>query len=260
MNIIKEEIFYIHEKVIKKLDHYSREQAPIEACGLLAGRGNQILDFYQMINADNSPDQVTGRSKDIIIVSGQNYYPHDIESVVAQLQDFDLGKVVVSGVKRADNPLEEIIVFLLFRQDLDSFRDIVRQVRTIVGTNVGLEIDHVIPVSRIPKTTSGKVQRAHLAAAYAEGEYDDIVRELAQSAEPVGDDEDPLVNELVAICREQSREIVIGPDDNLFEVGVSSLTLTEITLAVDARFPGKVDIGDLFEHPTIREIADIIRD
>ena len=38
-----------------------------------------------------------------------------------------------------------------------------------------------------------------------------------------------------------------------------SLSLTEITLAVDGRYPGKVDISDLFDHPTIREIADIIR-
>ena len=67
------------------------------------------------------------------------------------------------------------------------------------------------------------------------------------------------VKELIEICREQSTDVVIGPDDNLFEVGVSSLTLTEITLAVDARYPGKVDISDLFDHPTIREIADIIR-
>ena len=48
-------------------------------------------------------------------------------------------------------------------------------------------------------------------------------------------------------------------DDNLFEVGVSSLTLTEIVLAVEEKHPGKVDISDLFDYPTIRELADFIR-
>jgi acyl carrier protein len=51
----------------------------------------------------------------------------------------------------------------------------------------------------------------------------------------------------------------VGPDDNLFEVGVSSLTLTEIVLAIDERYPGKFDISDLFDHPTLRDIANFLR-
>ncbi|MBT8077927.1 MAG: non-ribosomal peptide synthetase [Gammaproteobacteria bacterium] len=202
---------------------------------------------------------VTGRSKDIIIVNGQNYYPHDIESVVCDLDEFDLGKVVVTSIRRPSASVEEIIVFLLYRQDLESFVEIAQQVRSVVASNTGLEVDHVIPVGRIPKTTSGKVQRAQLAKEYANGDFDEVVATLRQLGQAEAQDGDPLVQELLDICREQAGEVVIGPDDNLFEVGVSSITLTEISIAVDTRFPGKVDINDLFEHPTIREIADIIR-
>ena len=121
-------------------------------------------------------------------------------------------------------------------------------------------IDHVIPVKRIPKTTSGKVQRVHLANAYLDGEFADEVAALSDSPSTTDDlDEDPLVRELELICREFSKERIIGPDDNLFEVGVSSLTLTEIVLAVDEKYPGKLDISDLFDHPTIRELADFMR-
>jgi acyl carrier protein len=42
-------------------------------------------------------------------------------------------------------------------------------------------------------------------------------------------------------------------------VGVSSLTLTEIVLAIDERHPGKLDISDLFDHPTLRDIAAFLR-
>ena len=202
---------------------------------------------------------VTGRSKDIIIVNGQNYYPHDIEAVVCAMDEFDLGKVVVSSFRRAGGDTEEIILFLLYRQDLASFHPIAQNARAVITKSTGLEVDHVIPVSRIPKTTSGKVQRAQLVSAYATGEYDEVVEQIVALSADRDGDSDPLVQELLDICGEQSGEIVIGADDNLFEVGISSLTLTEITLAVDARFPGKVDISDLFEHPTIREIADIIR-
>ncbi|MCH7834116.1 MAG: AMP-binding protein, partial [Proteobacteria bacterium] len=39
---------------------------------------------------------ITGRLKDIIIVNGQNYYPHDIEEIAAQIDGLDLGRVVVA--------------------------------------------------------------------------------------------------------------------------------------------------------------------
>ena len=203
---------------------------------------------------------VTGRSKDIIIVNGQNYYPHDIEEIVAQLDGLDLGKVVVCGVTSTRNQKEELLVFLLYRQDVETFKSQADAVRDIVGKHAGLEVDQVIPVTRIPKTTSGKVQRVKLAAAYLDGEFDDEVRTLSGPADDGEDlDDDPLVREIELICREFSKERKIGPDDNLFEVGVSSLTLTEIILAVDESHPGKVDISDLFDYPTIRELADFIR-
>ena len=203
---------------------------------------------------------ITGRSKDIIIVNGQNYYPHDIEEIVAQLDGLDLGKVVVCGVTSTRSQAEELLVFLLYRQDVESFKALATAVRDIVGEHAGLEVDHVIPVTRIPKTTSGKVQRVKLAAAYLDGDFDDEVRTLSDLSDDGDDlDDDPLVREIELICREFSKERKIGPDDNLFEVGVSSLTLTEIILAVDESHPGKVDISDLFDYPTIRELANFIR-
>ena len=203
---------------------------------------------------------ITGRSKDIIIVNGQNYYPHDIEEVISRIDGLDLGKVVVCGVTGSMSLTEEMLVFVLFRQDVESFRGLANDVRTVVGEHTGLEVDHVIPVQRIPKTTSGKVQRTHLANAYLEGVFDEILAELAGSDTTDDDlDDDPLVREIELICREFSKERKIGPDDNLFEVGVSSLTLTEIILAVDEKHPGKVDISDLFDYPTIRELADFMR-
>lgn len=202
---------------------------------------------------------VTGRAKDIIIVNGQNYYPHDIEEIVARIHELDLGKVVVAGAKPAHADVEELLVFVLHRKGLDELVGLAARIRDVVGMRAGLEVDHVIPIKRVPKTTSGKVQRASLAEAYLDGEFDDALAEMAQLAtaddEGASADESPMVAALMAIADEFSKERKIGPDDNLFEVGISSLTLTEIMLAVDEKLPGQVDVNDLFDYPTIRELA-----
>ena len=203
---------------------------------------------------------ITGRQKDIIILNGQNYYPHDIEEIVARLDGLDLNKVVVAGATPKGGQTEELIAFILHRQSLDAFQAMIDQVRDLIGEQTGLEVDQVIPVSRIPKTTSGKVQRAKLLQSYIDGDFNDILSELQPARTESGaTDEDPLVGELVAICREFAKDRKIGPDDNLFEVGVSSLTLTEIVLAIDEAHPDKLDISDLFDYPTLREIAEFIR-
>jgi len=202
---------------------------------------------------------ITGRSKDIIIVNGQNYYPHDIEEIAAEVEGLDLGKVVVAGTKTHESQTEELLVFALFRRDLDTFKILAKKVTARIGEQTGLEVDHVIPVRKVPKTTSGKVQRAALLDKYLDGEFAEVLAKLAPEVSAEGLDDDPLVAELELICREFSKENKIGPDDNLFEVGISSLTLTEIALAVDERYPGKLDISDIFDYPTLREIAAFLR-
>ncbi len=202
---------------------------------------------------------ITGRSKDIIIINGQNYYPHDLEEIAAEIEGLDLGKVVVAGTRTHESRTEELLVFALFRRDLDTFKILARKVVDRIGEQVGLEVDHVIPVRKVPKTTSGKIQRAALLNAYLDGEFDEVLGKLTGDSSAEGLDDDPLVAELEMICREHSRERTIGPDDNLFEIGISSLTLTEIALAVDERYPGQLDISDIFDYPTLREIAEFLR-
>ena len=98
-----------------------------------------------------------------------------------------------------------------------------------------------------------------LLNAYLDGEFNDVIGALEPDRTAPDSDDDPLVSELIRICSEFAKERSIGADDNLFEVGVSSLTLTEIVLAIDERYPGKLDISDLFDYPTLREIAGFLQ-
>jgi acyl carrier protein len=43
--------------------------------------------------------------------------------------------------------------------------------------------------------------------------------------------------------------------DNLFEIGASSLKLIEIHENIDREYPGLIDLTELFDHPTIQDLA-----
>ena len=207
---------------------------------------------------------ITGRAKDIIFANGLNYYPHDLEDLLLSIESLELGKVVVYGVWNEKLQRDELIVFILYRADIKDFIDIAKQASRVLNEQSGLEIDHVIPVKRIPKTTSGKVQRRLLGDAYANADYADILNEinlLKQSQETVVDEKlTPLQQELKTICDSVIENSTLGVNDNFFESGISSLTLAEIHQQIDDRYPDKVDVVDLFEYQTIIELAEFMQE
>jgi acyl-CoA synthetase (AMP-forming)/AMP-acid ligase II len=105
---------------------------------------------------------VTGRSKEIIFVNGQNYYPHDLEALLSEEPGLELGKVAAAG-------------------------QIEQQIKAIV-------------YDALP------------------GKHVDI-------------------------------------DENLFEVGASSLALIQVHERIDELYPGKVELTELFDYPTVSSLA-----
>jgi acyl carrier protein len=47
----------------------------------------------------------------------------------------------------------------------------------------------------------------------------------------------------------------INVDDNLFDIGASSLKLIEIHEQIDRVYPGMIDLTELFDFPTIAELS-----
>jgi len=205
---------------------------------------------------------ITGREKDIIFSNGLNYYPHDIEAVALQLQELELGKVVAYGVRQPGADSDQLLVFILFRGDVKDFIGIVRDVTRHINEQTGLEVEQVIPVNRIPKTTSGKLQRRFLGDAYLNGEYDTVLSDIeiilnSAHEEQKGDLSDTEFK-LKAMFDDVIKDKSITVQDNFFETGISSLNLTEVHQEIDEAWPGVVDVTDMFEHQSIAELASFI--
>ena len=202
---------------------------------------------------------ITGRSKEIIFINGMNYYPYDLENIATRAPGLDLNKVVVAGVAKPGAQGEELVVFVLHRGGMDEFLPTAATVGRLINEHTGLEVAQVIPVKRIPKTTSGKVQRHLLAQSHIDGEFDAELAELRTLREAhtggariSGSD---LESRLQLICESALVGKRIDLHDNLFEIGASSLKLIEIHENIDREFPGLIDLTELFDHPTIAELA-----
>ncbi len=202
---------------------------------------------------------IAGRAKEIIFVNGQNYYPYDLENIAQRAPGLELGKVVAAGVRKPGAELEELIIFVLHRGDMQAFLPTATAVGRLVNELTGLEVAQVVPVKRIPKTTSGKVQRHLLEQGYCDGEFDVELAELAQLRAAQGGggrlSGSDLETRLQVICETALPGKSVGVDDNLFELGASSLKLIEIHETIDRDFPGLIDLTELFDHPTIAQLA-----
>ncbi|HEY5707405.1 MAG TPA: non-ribosomal peptide synthetase [Terrimicrobiaceae bacterium] len=202
---------------------------------------------------------VTGRAKEIIFVNGQNYYPQDIESIVQQVEGLALGKVVAAGVRLHDAQADQLVVFVLYRGSLREFIPIAAKVARLINERAGLEVWEVVPVRRIPKTTSGKIQRHLLERSYLAGEFSAQFAELRMLREavrgPVSTLRTQIEEKIGNIVNAALEGKKIDIHDDLFEVGVNSLKLVEIHEQIDREFPGRIDLMELFDFSTIAELT-----
>ncbi len=202
---------------------------------------------------------ITGRAKEILFVNGQNYYPHDLEGIAQRAEGLELGKVVVAGARPPGAQTDQLIVFVLHRGELEHFLPVATEVARLINEHTGLEVAEVVPVKRIPKTTSGKIQRHALERSYEEGEFSQELEALAALKAArrgaLSASRTDIEEKLRTICDAALEGKKIGVEDNLFEIGASSLKLIEIHEQIDREYPGAVDLTELFDFPTIAELA-----
>jgi acyl-CoA synthetase (AMP-forming)/AMP-acid ligase II len=204
---------------------------------------------------------ITGRHKEILFVNGQNYYPHDLERIAETIPGLELGKVVAGAVRPASGT-ELLVVFVLHRGGMSDFLPLARELARRIGEQTGLEVDAVVPVPRIPKTTSGKIQRHLLEADYLSGAFAAQLAELEQlgGARPVTASAGGAIEQqLREICESELDGRSIDVEDSLFDIGASSLKLIAIHERIERLYPGMVDVTDIFEHSSVKALSAFIQ-
>ncbi|MBE9224386.1 SDR family NAD(P)-dependent oxidoreductase [Phormidium sp. LEGE 05292] len=129
---------------------------------------------------------LTGRDKDDIIINGINYYSHEIESVVEEVEGVEVSYTAACAVRISGNNADRLAIFFNSPvSDQTKLKDLLKKIRGAVVKNVGVNPNYIIPVKKeaIPKTDIGKIQRSQLAKRFAAGEFDTIIQQVGINLE-----------------------------------------------------------------------------
>jgi acyl-CoA synthetase (AMP-forming)/AMP-acid ligase II len=113
---------------------------------------------------------VCGRSKELIIIRGRNYYPQDIERAVDGVHPaLRTGCLAAFGLRENDE--EHVGLIAEVREPRKTnFDDVVRAIRRAINEKIQVKVHAIglVPKDGVPKTSSGKIQRRLSQVHYQE--------------------------------------------------------------------------------------------
>jgi acyl-CoA synthetase (AMP-forming)/AMP-acid ligase II len=120
---------------------------------------------------------ICGRSKEVVIVNGRNYYPQDMEWESGKVPGVRKGNVIAFGARDpsgVERDRERVVVAFEAQdaQNPEKAQELCAAVRKAVQEGMALTLDDVVAVvpGALPKTSSGKLQRAKTRELYEAGE------------------------------------------------------------------------------------------
>jgi acyl-CoA synthetase (AMP-forming)/AMP-acid ligase II len=107
---------------------------------------------------------VVGRKKDVLILSGENVYPQDVEDIVCGHPAIHDGRAVAIGLFNPDSGTEDLVVVAEVEQHefLEHKAQIEREIRGSIFSQIGVPVRSLLlkPPGWIVKSTAGKPARS----------------------------------------------------------------------------------------------------
>jgi amino acid adenylation domain-containing protein len=208
---------------------------------------------------------LTGRLKDLIIVRGRNYYPHDLEWTAGQAHpSLRRGGGAAFSVEGETGERVVLVHEIEKRLPESDMMEVIRGIRRAMADEYELELHTVVLIKSgtIPRTSSGKIQRGACRTAFESGQIAVLAADMLDpgwEAEP-----DVLQSEPPQTTTEKKladiwQEVLGGPRPhrhaNFFAFGGNSLLAAQIVSGILETFQVELPIGLLFECPTLSTLA-----
>jgi amino acid adenylation domain-containing protein len=226
---------------------------------------------------------VTGRSKDLIILRGRNHYPQDIELTVERAHAAlrpGCGAAFAVAPREGDGDERLVVVQEVRREQRDEDpAEVVAAIRRAVADEHEVQVDAVVLLrpATIPKTTSGKIQRALCRSRYLEGTLEELASwrataeagggAAAEAAGTPGTPGDADLTTATGIGRWLAAQIAsragmkaaeIELDCPLSHYPLDSLAAIELMHAVESRLGAVLSMDSFFGGESLSQLAEEI--
>jgi len=206
---------------------------------------------------------VCGRSKDVIIIRGKNYYPQDIEWVVYTAHEalVELGTAVFSI--EGDNGLEKLVVVQeIKRKYIKSYdaQAVTQAIKEAISQAFELPVHDVVLLmpGKLLKTSSGKVQRFKNKDLYLNNQLAYLSKDYTQKSTEYVAPRNEREEILAQIFSEVLHVDKVGIYDNFFDLGGHSLLATQLISRVRNALGVEVPVQALFGEPTLEKLSAYI--
>jgi thioester reductase-like protein len=169
---------------------------------------------------------VCGRIKDMIILRGQNYYPHDIENVVEKSSTLIRHNCVAAfQIQEDSEPALAIVAEVKNPRSIPEARKIAAAVRNYL--NMEVAVICLIAPRAIPRTSSGKIMRHQTKQMWLRGEFN-VLSDFSREKDAGNCVSDSDMHSSFAELK--ARYNLTGQESyNLVEAGLDSLDLVVFT-------------------------------
>lgn len=185
---------------------------------------------------------ITGRSKEMIIVNGKNYFFSDIEQACIKANPTFLGDVYVCGLA-INQGIESLAIIFVYTEEVDNTEKIVESTKRYLYENGISNVEYFFSADNVPKTVSGKVKR-NILKSKAEKHIHNVSDKIEKS--------------LLEIYYEVTqREIEF--DVPIMEENLSSLEIFSIIAFIEEELQIQINPIDFYKFVSFREIAEHIK-
>jgi acyl carrier protein len=264
------EIWVRSDSVAQGYWHKPVETAETFGAHLATGEG-PYLRTGDLGFLDDGELFVIGRLKDVIVIRGVNYYPHDIEYTVEHshpaLQP-DAGAVVGVDVS---GRVDLVAIHEIRRGCPESVaaEDVVDAIRRAVAREHELPLQRVVLLrpGGLPKTSSGKVQRSRCRDELGRGTLPIVCEWQLPGADGPPFDFDTeslsqpgvLERQLVDWLQRELSLTGLTWQSPLTELGIDSLKGVELVNVLSAAFDHTFPPTSMLDHPSVASLAGLIR-
>ncbi|CDZ76614.1 Polyketide synthase PksN [Legionella massiliensis] len=259
------------------------------------------LTFHNKINGDNKDYLYTGdlgfmyknelfvcgRKKDLIIINGQNFYPQDLENQVTLSSDkIRQGNVIAYSELKDGQEQITLVCEIKDRESEENYRIIAEKIQQHLAKSFHFTANNIyfIPPKKIPKTTSGKLQRRSCAEKIAKneltilyhGEFKQPILVRTQAIKPAKETWLNQLQEVKSEIRQSTLSTLlqnevshlldvqnpkaIPLDRGLFELGFDSIKAIQLKEKIAQELGNDIDIDEdfLFNFPSIQVAASAL--